>query len=117
MEMDRMIANLGGIKSRCTSEADRGACAEAVSTICALQDGGIHTAEEAKDLVHDYNALTKQYQAMYRRFGDAGHAVHKDGVWHCPNCNRRVTPGHSFCHWCGKKMEWWGSRKGGRRHA
>ena len=91
-------------------------CSKTIGILFAIMEGGFKTAREAEDLVRDYNTLAKQYQAMYKRHGTADKAVHKDGVWHCPNCNRRVTPGHSFCHWCGKKMEWWGNRKGGHRH-
>ena len=50
--------------------------------------------------------FSKQYQAMYKRFGVADPVVRKDGVWHCPSCNRRTTRNHSFCHCCGKKLAW-----------
>ena len=106
MEMDSIITSLDDIKSHCTSEADRNVCAAAISIIYALQDGGACTVEEAKDIICDYNKLAKQYQAMYKQFGIADRTIHKDGVWHCPSCNRRVNPGHSFCHSCGKKLNW-----------
>ena len=31
-------------------------------------------------------------------------SVKKDGVWHCPDCNHRVNPHHSHCHWCGTRL-------------
>lgn len=35
------------------------------------------------------------------------HTMHyRASVWHCPDCNRRVSPNHSFCHRCGKKLRW-----------
>ncbi len=109
LTIDTAITGLGDLRSSLLESGDRGSdaevCQEAVNILYTLLDSGVHTIEEAKDLVHDYNALAKQYQAMYERFGTAGHAVHKDSIWHCPNCNRKVTLGHSFCHWCGKKME------------
>ncbi|WP_297311602.1 hypothetical protein [uncultured Oscillibacter sp.] len=100
---------------RSVREKDAEACREAAGILSALLDGGCKTVEDTKDLVHDYNALAKQYQAMYKRHGTAGHAVHKDGVWHCPDCNRRVHPHHAFCHSCGKKLGGNGG-KGGRRY-
>lgn len=115
MEIDSIIARLGEMKSYCDTEIDKMACTEAVNIIFALKEGGVETVEAAKDLVYDYNGLAKQYQAMHQRFGTAGRAVHKDGLWHCPSCNRRVNPGHSFCRWCGKKMGWHISGRGGRR--
>lgn len=34
--------------------------------------------------------------------------IEADNVqWHCPECNHRVAPKHSFCHWCGKKLGGW----------
>ena len=116
MEMDSIIARLGEMASYCDTEIDAKACTEAVGILFALMDGGVRTVDEAKDLIHDYNALSKQYRAMYKRHGTAGHAVHKDGVWHCPDCNRRVHPYHAFCHSCGKKLDGGTPGKGGQRH-
>ena len=117
LDMDGIITRLGELKAHCANQREwegtgttwqtyEEVCSEAVNVLYTLLDSGAHTAEEVKDLVHDYKALAKQYQAMYKRFGTAGHAVHKDGVWHCPSCNKRVNPGHSFCHTCGKKLDW-----------
>ena len=114
MEIDSIIARLGEMKSRCDTEADKTACTEAVNIIFALSEGGVKTVEEAKDLVFDYNDFSKQYQAMYKRFGVADPVVRKDGVWHCPSCNRQANQYHSYCHACGKKLAW-GCGKGGRR--
>lgn len=100
---------------RSVREKDAEACREAAGILSALLDGGCKTVEDAKDIVHDYKALARQYQAMYKRRVDAGRAVYKDGVWHCPACNRRVHPHHSFCHSCGKKLGLNGG-KGGRRY-
>lgn len=90
---------------------DADACREAANILYVLLDGGIHTTEEAKAFVRGSKALARQYQALYQRHGTAGTATLKDGVWHCPNCNRRTRPGHSFCHWCGKKLQWSRGRK------
>ena len=89
MEIDSIIARLGELGSCCDTEVDRAACTEAAGILFTLGEGGVKTSEEAADLVYDYNAMAKQYQAMYQRFGAAGHVVCKDGVWHCPSCNRQ----------------------------
>ena len=75
----------------------------------------LFTIEEIRDILRDYDALAEQYQAMYQRFGVAEPVVRKDGVWHCPSCNRRANQYHSYCHACGKKLAW-GCGKGGRRY-
>lgn len=97
MEIDSIIARLGEMGACCDTETDKAVCIEAVN------------------IIHDYNGLAKQYQAMYQRFGVADHVVRKDGVWHCPSCNRRANQYHSYCHACGKKLDW-GGGKGGRRY-
>lgn len=97
MEIDSIIVRLGEIGAHCDAEADRAVCTEAAN------------------IIHDYNGLAKQYQAMYKRFGVAEHVVRKDGVWHCPSCNRRANQYHSYCHSCGQKLDW-GGGKGGRRY-
>lgn len=76
------------------------------------------TAREAqarREQAEAYEAIGA-YQAMYKRHETAGHAVHKDGVWHCPDCNRRVHPHHAFCRSCGKKLDGGTPGKGGQRH-
>jgi len=88
MEIDSIIARLGEIGSRCDAEADRAVCTEAAN------------------IIHDYNGLAKQYQEMYRRLGVADHVVRKDGIWHCPSCNRRANQYHSYGHSCGQKLDW-----------
>ena len=90
MEIDSIIARLGEMESHCN-------------------------IEEIRDILRDYDALAEQYQAMYQRFGVAEPVVRKDGVWHCPSCNHRANQYHSYCHFCGKKLEW-GGGKGGRRY-
>lgn len=114
MEIDSIIARLGAVGSHCDAGDDKTACTEAANIIFALSESGARTAEEAADLVYDYNAMAKQYQTMHKRFEAASRVVRKDGVWHCPSCNRRANQYHSYCHSCGQKLNW-GIGKGGRR--
>lgn len=30
----------------------------------------------------------------------------KGNVHLCPECNKRVTPKHNYCHRCGKMLKW-----------
>ena len=115
MEIDSIMDHLAEIGSRCNAEAEKTACTEAAGILFTLGESGVKTLEEATDLVYDYNALAKQYQVMHKRFGVAEHVVRKDGVWHCPSCNRRANQYHSYCHSCGQKLDW-GGGKGGRRY-
>lgn len=69
-----------------------------------LQKEGIDDLESVRDLIADYNAQAKTYQAMHQKYEVASKPVRKDGVLHCPECNHRVSPHHSHCHWCGKKL-------------
>lgn len=102
--MDGVITWLGDVRVHCMSMElpdDAEVCANAVNILCALLDGGVHTVEEA-----NYNALSEQYRTLRQKYEAAGQAIHKNDVWHCPDCNSRGNPGHSFCHRCGKKLDW-----------
>lgn len=112
--MDELITGLGDIRAT-TEGKGQDICQAAVGILFALSEEGAKTVEDAMDILHDYRLQARQYRAMYKRHVDAGRAVYKDGVWHCPACNRRVHPHHSFCHSCGKKLGGNGG-KGGRRY-
>lgn len=79
---------------------------ETTGILCTMQDEGINSAEELKDLIFDYKLAVKHNQEYVRKFGTPERAYPKDDVWHCPECNHRVQINHSFCHWCGKRLAW-----------
>ena len=72
----------------------------------ALSEEGAKTSEDALDILHDYRLQAKENASLHSKHAVAGKPFLKDGVWHCPDCNRRVPPNHSFCHRCGKKLRW-----------
>ena len=103
--MDEIITGLGDI--RATAEGkNRDICQAAINILFALSEEGAKTAGEAMDILHDYRLQAKQDEALRQKHIIAGKPSLKDGVWHCPDCNRRVAPNHSFCHRCGKKLRW-----------
>ena len=108
--LDAIITGLGGIRAAMGREEDRQTDVEtiqaAVNIISAFSEEGAKTADDALDILHDYRLQGKQYSALHRKHEVAGKAIFKDGVWHCPDCNGRTTPNHSFCHRCGKKLRW-----------
>lgn len=79
---------------------------ETTDILCTMQDEGINSAEELKDLIYDYKLAVKYNQEYVRKFGTPERAYLKDDVWHCPECNHRVQINHGFCHWCGKRLAW-----------
>lgn len=119
MSVDRILAQLSSLKDNSQSFAsepdddhqiwqdDVTALEAAISIIAVLQDEGIGDAEAVKDLIFDYRLANKQNKEYHRKFDTAARAIPKDGAWHCPECNHRVQPRHSHCHWCGKKLGGW----------
>lgn len=118
MSMDRVLEQLSSLKDNSESFAsDKNAdpiwqnnmiaLETAISMISTLQDEGVCDAEALKDLIFDYNLAAKQNKENHRKFEVPAKAIRKDDVWHCPECNHRVAPKHSFCHWCGKKLGGW----------
>lgn len=103
--IDAIINGLGQLGASTPPETAE-ICRAAVNIIYALSEEGIRTAEEALDIIHDYRLQGKQCAALQKKHLNAGRPVLKDSVWHCPDCNRRVYPNHSYCHRCGKKLGW-----------
>lgn len=107
--MDFIITQIGslGVAGEDGSNSESSvACKAAINILFAISEAGAKTKDEAMDLLYDYKGLSKQYAALYKRHSIETHPKHKDGVWHCPDCNRRVQPHHSFCHRCGKRLGW-----------
>ena len=86
---------------------DVAALETAISIFSALQDEGCGSAEEIKDILHDYRKQAEELKALRQKYESAARPVYTDGVWHCPDCNHRIAPRHSYCHWCGKKIGGW----------
>ena len=103
--MDAIITFLGQTGASTPPEAAELTKA-AVNILFAISEEGAKTAEDALDIIHDYRLQAKQDAALRQKHAVAGKPFLKDGVWHCPSCNRRTTRNHSFCHCCGKKLAW-----------
>lgn len=62
---------------------------------------------EAIYIISDYEKATAQTSEMIERYEKAEMAVRRQaGLYTCPMCGKRAIPGHTHCHWCGKKMMW-----------
>lgn len=103
--MDAIVTTLGQLGAAGPKETEE-ICKATVGILFALSEEGAKTSAEALDIIHDYQLQAKQNARVHRKHLVAGKPFHKDGVWHCPDCTRRVTPNHSYCHICGKKLNW-----------
>ena len=75
-----------------TSSPAKGVCQAAVDILFALSEEGAKTVEDAMDILHDYRLQAKENASLHNKHAVAGKPSLKDGVWHCPDCNRRVAP-------------------------
>ena len=118
MTTERILEQLSSLKDNSESFAeaedadpiwqkDIEALEAAICMISTLKDEGVNDAEALKDLIFDYNLSVKQNKELHRKFEVAAKVIRADGVFHCPECNRRVSFKHSHCHWCGKKLGGW----------
>ena len=103
--MDAIITFLGQRRAS-TPPEEAELTKAAVNILFTISEEGAKTAENALDIIHDYRLQAKQYAALQKKHLTADKPFLKDGVWHCPSCNRRTTPNHSYCHCCGKKLGW-----------
>ena len=101
--MDEIIVAIGELAE------DHGVLESAVAILDALRDRGAVDVESALDILHDYDGVVKERDALHRRYEIASRPIRKDGIWHCPRCNHRTHPKNTHCRWCGKKL-------GGFRH-
>ncbi len=119
MGIDAILAQLASLKDNSKSfidgkdpeadaiwQADVKACAAATAILSALQGEGIRDSEQVRDLIHDYNALAQQYQALHLKHEAAGKPERLGGVFLCPDCHRQTRPGNAYCWNCGKRLDW-----------
>jgi len=117
MTIDAILAQLASLKDNARSfqtgpdadpiwQADVEACQAATAILSALQDEGIEDPEQVRDLIHDYNALAKQYQGLHRKFEEGDKPKHVGAAYLCPECHRQSRPGNAYCWNCGHKLKW-----------
>ena len=86
------------------------ACEAATDILNALQDEGIKDPEQVRDLIHDYNALAEQYQAMHKKYEEPAPVMRLGSgaraACLCPVCHNQSRPGNAYCWNCGKRLDW-----------
>ena len=86
------------------------ACEAATDILTALQDEGIKDPEQVRDLIHDYNALAEQYQAMHKKYEEPAPVMRLGSgaraACLCPVCHNQSRPGNAYCWNCGKRLDW-----------
>ena len=107
MSIDNVLTQLSSLKDDAPDGDIVDALESAISIISAMQDEGISDADGVRDMLFDYTALGKQYKDIYRKYIKVAAPVRKDGIWHCPECNARISFNHSYCHRCGKRIGGW----------
>ena len=98
--LDEKTGNTG------TRDLDAEAMQTAINVLSAAVAAGYPTGQAAVSAFSDFRIIFKRYQAMHLKFEIPKGPTRKDGVWHCPECNRRVQINTSYCHRCGKKLRW-----------
>lgn len=119
LSIDAILAQLASMKDNALSfivekegadpvwAADVAACEAATAILSALQDEGVRTPEEVRDLVHDYKALAEQYQKMHQRYEEPAAAERLGTAFICPDCHRQITGRYPYhCGNCGRKLGW-----------
>lgn len=86
------------------------ACEAATDIFTALQDEGIKDPEQVRDLIHDYNALAKQYQGLHQKYEEPAPVMRLGSgaraACLCPECHNQSRPGNAYCWNCGKRLDW-----------
>jgi len=120
LSIDAILAQLASMKDNSRSfidgrdpeadaiwAADVTACEAATAILSALQDEGVRTPEEVRDLVHDYNALAEQYQSLHQKYEVEDKPVRLGNTFICPACNRQIRQLYAAHCWsCGKRLGW-----------
>ena len=123
LNIDAILAQLASMKDNALSfmvkkedadpiwAADVAACEAATAILSALQDEGVRTPEEVRDLVHDYKALAEQYRKMHQKYEEPKTVQRIGGAGAraaclCPDCRSQSRPGNAYCWNCGKRLGW-----------
>lgn len=116
MSLDAIMEQLSDLKDIATSlqtpmDGDRvAACEAATDILSALQDEGVNDHEQVRDLIHDYNALAEQYQAMHKKYEEPAPVMRLGSgaraACLCPVCHNQSRPGNAYCWNCGKRLDW-----------
>ena len=114
MNIEEILAQLSSLKENSQSfitkdsepiwQKDVEALEQTISILSILADEGITDYDDLENAVYDDNLMRKEYRKMHEKYRCPQNPIHKDGVAHCPDCNKRVHPNHTYCHWCGKLL-------------
>ena len=83
---------------------DVDACNAATEIIKKLCEENCFSVAEAISYIAQSKKLLQDWGNLHAKYEVPSQPVKKDGVWHCPDCNHRVNPHHSHCHWCGTRL-------------
>ena len=64
-----------------------------------------------QDIEYDYKKQGEMLGGLIAYYRKDEKPIHRDGVWLCPACGKKITEWHSYCHICGKKVGWGGVLK------
>lgn len=96
----KIIKQLENLQEHCQSMA-------APKDSSEIWGNDVAALSEAIDIISDYEKATEQTASLVMKYETAGMAIKKAaGVYVCPDCGKRAQPGHTHCHWCGKKLTW-----------
>ena len=107
MTIEKIINQLYSLKENSQSfitkdsepvwQEDVDALDRTIAILSALSESGVQS-------LGDLKAAIVAHKEMKLKHCNAARPIPKDGVLHCPDCNKRVHAGHSFCHRCGKRL-------------
>ena len=83
---------------------DVDACNAATEIIKKLCEENCFSVAEAISYIAQSKKLLQDWGNLHAKYEVPSQPVKNDGVWHCPDCNHRVNPHHSHCHWCGTRL-------------
>lgn len=65
-----------------------------------------NAAKRLESVLQDYHDLAQEYSGLMTKYCCEAKPIKQNGVWVCPDCGRKTSYNHSYCHWCGKKIGW-----------
>ena len=83
---------------------DVDACNAMTEIVQKFREENCYSVSEALSYIAQAKMLLQDWSKLHTKFEVPDKPIKKDGVWHCPECNHRVDPHHSHCHWCGNKL-------------
>lgn len=100
MDYKKIVGQLQNLKDHCKDWADK----EEPDNVW---NKDVEALDEAMDIIYDYEQAVTTSARLIAKHETVKDAIDRGmGLWQCPDCQRMISYGNEYCHWCGRRLGW-----------